>query len=275
MIVNVIRICLFLDKHFKGVFSVSDISEKFWDASVEELKKGYVFEAEAEEYICLACGEAFIKGVIYQDNQVLYEAEKFVQLHVQNEHTSMFDYLLNLDKKYTGLTDLQKKMVQFFHMGLNDKEIVKEMDGGSTSTIRNHRFTLREKMKQAKVFLALMELSEEKSKVQTKFVPIHRTATMVDDRYNITEEENAEVLKAHFTEGLDGPLSTFPKKQKRKLIILRHLVTKFDSNKKYTEKEVNTVIEHVYPDFVTLRRYLIEYGFLDRTADGSQYWVKL
>ncbi|EJR03790.1 MULTISPECIES: DUF2087 domain-containing protein [Bacillus] len=254
---------------------MSDISEKFWDASVEELKKGYVFDEVAEEYICLACGETFIKGVIYQENQVLYEAEKFVQLHIQNEHTSMFEYLLNLDKKFTGLTDLQKKMVQFFHMGLNDKEIVKEMDGGSTSTIRNHRFTLREKMKQAKVFLALMELSEEKSKVQTKFVPIHRTATMVDDRYNITEEENAEVLTTHFTEGLDGPLSKFPKKQKRKLIILRHLVKKFDSNKKYTEKEVNTVLENIYPDFVTLRRYLIEYGFLDRTADGSQYWVKL
>ena len=47
--------------------------------------------------------------------------------------------------------------------------------------------------------------------MQTKFVPIHRTATMVDDRYNITEEENDEVLKAHFTEGLDGPLSKFPK----------------------------------------------------------------
>ncbi|MFJ8413539.1 DUF2087 domain-containing protein [Bacillus paramycoides] len=254
---------------------MGDISEKFWDASVGELKKGYVFDTEAEEYICLACGEIFIKGVIYQDNQVLYEAEKFVQLHIQNEHTSMFDYLLNLDKKFTGLTDLQKKMVQFFHMGLNDKEIVKEMDGGSTSTIRNHRFTLREKMKQAKVFLALMELSEEKSKVQSKFVPIHRTATMVDDRYNITEEENDEVLKAHFIEGLDGPLSKFPKKQKRKLIILRHLVRKFDSNKKYTEKEVNAVLENVYPDFVTLRRYLIEYGFIDRTADGSQYWVKL
>ena len=39
------------------------------------IEKGYVFDEEAEEYICLACGEAFIKGVIYQDNQVLYEAE--------------------------------------------------------------------------------------------------------------------------------------------------------------------------------------------------------
>ena len=64
----------------------------------------------------------------------------------------MFDYLLNLDKKYTGLTDLQKKMVQFFYMGLNDKEIVKEMDGGSTSTIRNHRFTLRENETSKSIF---------------------------------------------------------------------------------------------------------------------------
>lgn len=187
----------------------------------------------------------------------------------------MFDYLLGFDKKLTGLTDLQKKMVQFFHMGLNNKEIVQEMDGGSTSTIRNHHFTLREKMKQAKVFLALMKLSEEKATNQPKFLPIHRTATMVDQRYNITEEENEETLKLHFTEGLEGPLSKFLKKQKRKIIILKHLVTKFDSNQKYTEKEVNEILEQVYPDYVTLRRYLIEYGFLDRTSDGSQYWVKL
>ncbi len=97
---------------------MSDISEKFWDASIEELKKGYVFEEETETYICLACGESFRKGVIYQEQQVLYESEKFVQVHIQNEHISMFDYLLHLDKKYTGLTDLQKKMVQFFLYGI-------------------------------------------------------------------------------------------------------------------------------------------------------------
>ena len=112
-----------------------------------------MFDEEKRVHL-LACGETFIKGVIYQDNQVLYEAEKFVQLHIQNEHTSMFDYLLNMDKKFTGLTDLQKKMVQFFYMGLNDKEIVKEMDGGSTSTIRNHRFTLRENETSKSIFSA-------------------------------------------------------------------------------------------------------------------------
>lgn len=48
-----------------------------------------------------------------------------------------------------------------------------------------------------------------------------------------------------------------------------YLVKKFDSNKKYIEKEVNIVIENVYFDFVILRRYLIEYGFLDWIVDGS------
>lgn len=46
MIINDILICLVLNKHFEGVFSMSDISEKFWDASIEELKKGYVFDEE-------------------------------------------------------------------------------------------------------------------------------------------------------------------------------------------------------------------------------------
>lgn len=253
---------------------MSDISEWFWNASVEELKQGYVWNEEKEEFICLACGETFVKGVIYEEDNVLYEAEKFTKIHIANEHTSMFHYLLSFDKKLTGLTDLQKKMLEFFQMGLNDKEIVKEMDGGSTSTIRNHRFTLREKMKQAKVFLALMELSEEKAEKQTKFIPIHRTATMVDDRYNITEKENEEVLKLHFPEGLNGSLCNFPKKQKRKLIILKQLTKRFDHQKQYTEKEVNDVLANAYDDYVTLRRYLIEYGFLDRTADGSMYWVK-
>ena len=55
---------------------MSDISEKFWDTSVEELKKGMCLMRKREEYICLACGETFIKGVIYQDNQVLYKKQR-------------------------------------------------------------------------------------------------------------------------------------------------------------------------------------------------------
>ena len=48
-----------------------------------------------------------------------------------------------------------------FYQGKSDKDIQKELEIGSSSTIRNHRFVFREKERQAKVFLALMELLNE------------------------------------------------------------------------------------------------------------------
>ncbi|WP_027416293.1 DUF2087 domain-containing protein [Aneurinibacillus terranovensis] len=253
---------------------MSDVSELFWNASVEEIKQGYVYEEATEEYICLICGRRFMDGVVYRKDDVFYEAKRFIHIHIAHEHSSMFDYLLDLDKKLTGLTDLQKSLVNYFHKGYSDSEIVKKFDGGSTSTIRNHRFTLREKAKQAKIYLAIMELVEQKTAAPQKFIPIHRTATMLDERYAITEQENEEILDAYFKDGLDGPLAEFPKKEKRKVAILKHIIKRFDYQKTYTEKEVNKILREVYDDYVTLRRYLIEYGFMDRKADGSSYWVK-
>jgi hypothetical protein len=252
---------------------MNDMSDLFWNASVQELKDGYIFEAAAGEFVCLICGERFAKGIVYPKDNVLYEAERFARLHMTDVHGSMFHWLLELDKKWTGLTDLQRKLLHYFQSGLSDQQIVKELDGGSTSTIRNHRFTMREKTKQAKIFLAVMELMEETTE-QPRFVPIHRTATMVDERYALTEKENADILKALFPEGLDGPLLRFPKKEKRKIAVLRHLVKRFEAGNHYTEKEVNAVLKEAFADYVTIRRYLIEYGFMDREPDGSKYWVK-
>ena len=49
----------------------------------------------------------------------------------------------------------------------------------------------------------------------------------------------------------------------------------FSKQKTYTEKEVNDIIKQYYDDFVSVRRCLIQYGFLDRDGDGTKYWVKL
>ncbi len=250
------------------------VTELFWEVSLTDLKQGYTYLEEADSYICLACGERFERGIVYPSDGVLYEAAKFARHHVEKEHGSMFDYLLGLDKKLTGLTDLQKRLLQMFYSGFSDNEIVSELGGGSASTIRNHRFALRERMKQAKVYLALMELANERSGRQHRLITTHRTATMTDERYAITEKENEEILRTYFKEGPDGPLDGFPRKEKRKIVILRHLARQFQENRQYTEKEVNEVLKARYPDFVTLRRYLVEYGFLDRQPDGSRYWLK-
>ncbi len=251
-------------------------ADRFWQASLEELKQGYMEDAHAGPFggfVCLIDGQVFEKGRIYEQDGLYFEAERFVQQHIRLNYVSMFHYLLTLNKKLTGLTELQCNLLQSFYEGKSDAELVAE-HGSSKSTIRNHRFALREKAKQARVLLAIMELLEQQSNDPAPFIEIHRTATMVDERYNITEQESALLLKQYFKEGLDGPLSEFPRKEKRKIIILRHLVKRFDSNRQYTEKQVNEVLSAAFADYVTLRRYMIEYGFMDRYEDGSAYWVK-
>jgi hypothetical protein len=254
---------------------MNDISELFWSASIENIKKGYIHDMTAEVYICLLCGQGYEKGIIYRKGEDFYEAEKYMTVHISDDHESVFTHLLNLNKKWTGLTDNQKNLLSYFQQGLSDAEIVKQLDGGSTSTIRNHRFLFREKEKQAKVFLAIMGLLDQTSSKKQQFVNFHRYATMQDERYAITKQENDEILSAYFNKGLDGPLSEFPKKQKRKIAILKHLSKRFKLNVKYTEKQVNESLKQVFDDYVTLRRYLIEYGFMDRKDDSSLYWLKI
>lgn len=257
---------------------MEDVNELFWNATIEEIKRGYVFNELRDEYICLICGERFQKGIIYPSDNLLFDAEKAVKVHIHKSHQSMFQYLVNMNKKYTGLTDIQKELLEYFYRGLSDKEIAKMHGNGSTSTIRSHRFKLKEKEKQAKVFLAVMELLEESKKTKghdfdNELINIHRGATMVDDRYAITEKEREKVIKTYFNRE-DGRLSTFPSKEKRKIIVLSHIVKNFQINKGYSEKEVNTILKNIYDDYVTIRRYLIEYGFMERNRDCSIYWVK-
>ncbi|WP_442893625.1 DUF2087 domain-containing protein [Bacillus sp. 2205SS5-2] len=250
----------------------------FWTASIEDLKKGYVTVRNNDTFHCIVCNEMYQKGIIYPSEGVLYEAELAVENHVKNMHGSMFDYLLNMNKKYTGLTNLQKELLRRFKEGFSDKEIVNELEAGSTSTIRTHRFKLKEKEKQAKVFLAIMELlanddTQEKKNQEEQLIAIHKGATMVDERYAITNQEREKVLSTYFKEGLDGRLSQLPSKEKRKIVILQHILKRFDLNKEYTEKEVNEVIKDTFDDFVTIRRYFIQYGFMQRDRDCSRYWL--
>ncbi|NHN33950.1 DUF2087 domain-containing protein [Paenibacillus sp. S3N08] len=256
-------------------------AELLWKVPLEELKLGYTFDKSTAAFVCLACGSSFTKGVIYKEAEVYYEAEKFTTIHITREHGSMFEYLLGLGKRQTGLSDLQKNLLQLFYEGVNDNEIVDKLDGGSTSTIRNHRFALREKEKQAKLFLAIMDLLEQKTSSSPKSgrtmkqqTAAQRSAPIQDGRYAITEQEYQEVILNAFAEGLDGPLTSFPSKEKRRIIILRHLISRFKTNKRYTEKEINSVLQEAYADHVTLRRYMIEYGLMEREPDGSAYWVK-
>jgi hypothetical protein len=246
-----------------------EISNVFWSASLEELKNGYI--QDSVSFTCLLCGERIEKGIIYPYENRFFEAERYIRIHIESTHQSVFEYLLGMDKKLTGLTEHQKKLLSLFYLGKNDKEIQKELAIGSASTIRHHRFALKEKERQAKTFLALMELLKEKDEYAPAFVPVHKTATMVDERYNITHEEQEQIVIKYFSK---GALTKFPPKEKQRLVVLREISNHLKDDYTYHEQELNQILKGYYEDYVLLRRYLVEYGFLNRKSDGSSYWLK-
>ena len=249
-----------------------EISDLFWNASLEELKQGYI--KEKNTYICLLCGEKVEKGIIYPFENMFFEAVRYMRIHIESTHQSVFEYLIGMDKKLTGLTDHQKSLLLLFYQGRSDVDIQKELEIGSTSTIRHHRFALKEKERQAKTFLAMMELLKEKDQYAPAFMPVHKSARMVDDRYNITHEEQEKIIHKHFTAGSNKSLTKFPPKEKQRLVVLKEIVKQLKTEHIYDEQELNQTLKAVYEDYVLIRRYLIEYGFLDRKPDGSQYWLK-
>jgi hypothetical protein len=87
----------------------------------------------------------------------------------------------------------------------------------------------------------------------------------------------AEVLR-RFVRG--GRLLSIPVARAKRLLVLDHLAGLFEPGRRYLESEVNEALRAYHPDYATLRRYLVDEGFLDRAdeteASGSRsvklYW---
>lgn len=249
--------------------------EFFWDSSIEEIEIGFI---ETEEDIkCIICEESFIKGRIYNIGNELYEAKKAAEIHIKDRHKSMLNYLLNMNSSYTGISSSQKAVIELIAMGLSDKEIAEKL-GIANSTIRNYRYKLREKEKQSKLFLATMNLLSKNANKNINILgediicDAHKGATTLDDRFNITKDEKIKVINTYIDE--NGALRSYPSKEKKKVILLGEIIKNFNVGKKYKEIEVNRILKRIFEDYVTIRRALIQYGFLDRSRDCSEYWVK-
>lgn len=68
----------------------------------------------------------------------------------------------------------------------------------------------------------------------------------------------------------DGSLRSMPTKLRKRLVVLDYVAGHFDIGERWPEREVNTRLARFHPDVASLRRYLVEQGFMDR-RDGV-YW---
>ena len=242
--------------------------------TLDEIKKGYRFDKEMNTYVCNYCAKAFQEGQVYSIEDHLYVPEHAAAKHIEADHGGNIQQLLYSDTRYNTLTENQKELLSFFSLDIPDKEIAKKL-GVSTSTIRRQKFTFREKAKQAKLYLAVFErVFEDKPTNEETIISVHNHAVHYDDRYLITEQEREHILATSFESLSPLKLKAFSPKEKKKVVILAKIAEQFMTGKTYSEKEINEILKPVFDDFTTIRRYLVMYGFMERTEDGASYWLQ-
>ena len=86
------------------------------------------------------------------------------------------------------------------------------------------------------------------------------------------QDQAARDLKRYLNQ--DGSLRDIHsiKKKKHLEAVLNYIITAFVGDCIYTEKEINQVLSGFHADFVSLRRYLVDYQMLGRTPNGAEYW---
>ena len=68
----------------------------------------------------------------------------------------------------------------------------------------------------------------------------------------------------------DGRLTALPTAESKKRILLDVICQDLDPGRRYSETEVNLVLRRWHDDVASLRRWLVDLGYLDRAA--GQYW---
>jgi len=222
---------------------IDEIIKYLTNVSVLELMQGYTYkkpEKGFKTYICLFCGKAFEEGFIYQWDNELLEAERAAYKHVSQDHNGSFEALLDLGKDVTGFSDMQNKILKLLYKGYSDANIARETGGKSVSTIRNHRFQLRKKKREAMIQLAVLSLIETQGgtegKTKEAFYEFAGPLTVDDDRTMVTVEEAEHIRNKciDVSSGSDkAELKHWPTKQKEKLVVLDYIARLFEPAREY------------------------------------------
>jgi hypothetical protein len=80
-------------------------------------------------------------------------------------------------------------------------------------------------------------------------------------------EDDARILRRYFR---GGRLTQIPPQRSRKLVVLDRLAQEFDVGSRYSERQVNAILRRFHEDVASLRRFLVDEGFLDRAS--GEYW---
>ena len=75
------------------------------------------------------------------------------------------------------------------------------------------------------------------------------------------DDDRSRILRNFF----DGPrLKNIPAQRKQRVVVLQLLLERFEPERRYEEREVNDILRTAHDDVATLRREMVDYGYMVR-----------
>lgn len=91
-----------------------------------------------------------------------------------------------------------------------------------------------------------------------------RSSTVITSADETATDEDRECTKV-LRDFFDGErLKSIPAQRKKLVLVLQHLAERFTLGEQYPERAVNEILRTAHDDFATLRRELVDYGFMRR-----------
>jgi hypothetical protein len=88
-----------------------------------------------------------------------------------------------------------------------------------------------------------------------------------EDDHGDAPAENVRVLRSFIR---DGRLLSIPTQHSKRLVVLDRLAQEFEPGLRYSERQVNAILRRWHDDTASLRRYLVDDGFMER--EHGEYW---
>jgi DNA-binding HxlR family transcriptional regulator len=148
---------------------------------------------------------------------------------------------------------------------LTGKDLAERL-GLTPPTISHHM----RKLSEAGIVVAESDAQRQWYRVNTDLLNASRRVSIAEHGAVPTRDPDAadeegrfraKVLRDFF---VDERLKEIPAQRKRRVIVLQYLLERFEPERDYSEREVNDLLRPAHADVATLRREIVDYGFMDR-----------
>lgn len=180
-----------------------------------------------------------------------------LQAHLQLVHGGNLSQLIHLKGRYNSLTSKQQDLLTAFATGIKDQDLAQQLQVAG-ATIRHQKFSFREKAKRAKLYLATYDL------VFTETQPTSSAAATPNDA-----DETAKILQQYLDFDTEPVrLKHLPTQPRTLNPVLNRISAEIPAEQILTKSEIKALLKPIYFDDALVRRYLIDYGFLQPLDKG-------